>query len=72
MIDEKNLSAMEEHLHNHEVEDEASNARICHVNHVEPCRQSFAGHIGLLTALCVHSLMEGLAIGVQDSTAKVN
>lgn len=58
-------------MHKHNEEDEAANSRICHVNHIEPCRESFAGHIGLLTALCVHSMMEGLAIGVQDSTAKV-
>lgn len=41
------------------------------MNHEEPCRQSFAGHFGLLTALSIHSLLEGLAIGVQDSAAKV-
>lgn len=57
-----------------QVEDRAdaeANARICHTNHTEPCEQSSAGHAGLLFALCLHSILEGLAIGVQDSSTKV-
>lgn len=40
-------------------------------NHTEPSRQTFSGIIGMLTALSIHSLLEGLAIGVQDTTPKV-
>jgi len=47
------------------------NARICHVSHSEPCGDSLTGYAGLLCALTIHSLLEGLAIGVQDSGAKV-
>lgn len=61
----------EEHQHQHDVEDERINERICHTNHIEPCAQTLAGIIGMLTALSVHSLIEGLAIGIQDSTAAV-
>jgi zinc transporter ZupT len=51
----------------------ASNARICHTSHVEPCESSLVGgHIGLLMALSIHSFLEGLAIGVQDTGKKVN
>lgn len=52
-------------------EQEAANARICHVNHTEPCLDSFSGIGGLLIALSLHSLLEGLAIGVQESGNKV-
>lgn len=61
----------EEHQHHHDVEDELINERICHTSHVEPCRQTLAGVIGMLTALSVHSLIEGLAIGIQDTTPRV-
>lgn len=36
------------HQHQHDLEDEEVNARICHTNHVEPCAESSTGHIGLL------------------------
>lgn len=61
----------EEHQHHHDVEDERINERICHTSHTEPCNQTMAGVIGMLTALTVHSLIEGLAIGIQDNTAAV-
>jgi solute carrier family 39 (zinc transporter), member 1/2/3 len=64
-------TSCEEHQHRHDVEDENVNARICHTSHKEPCRQTLAGIIGMLTALSIHSLLEGLAIGIQDTTAKV-
>lgn len=54
-----------------DAEDEEANARICHTTHTEPCEQSSAGHAGLLLALSMHALFEGLAIGVQDSASKV-
>lgn len=58
-----------------QIEDRAdaeANARICHTNHSEPCEQSLAGHAGLLLALSLHSVLEGIAVGVQDTSAKVN
>ncbi|XP_054083627.1 zinc transporter ZIP1 isoform X2 [Zeugodacus cucurbitae] len=48
-----------------------SNARICHTSHEEPCAQSMTGTLGLFVALCLHSAIEGLAIGVQNSSRKV-
>lgn len=51
--------------------DEEANARICHTNHREPCEQSLAGHAGLLFALSLHSILEGIAVGVQDTSGKV-
>jgi zinc transporter 1/2/3 len=64
-------TSCEEHQNRHNREDESINARICHTNHVEPCRQTLAGIIGMLFALSIHSLLEGLAIGIQDTTPKV-
>uniref|UniRef100_A0A336LMG1 CSON011100 protein n=1 Tax=Culicoides sonorensis TaxID=179676 RepID=A0A336LMG1_CULSO len=51
--------------------DAEANSRICHTNHREPCEQSLAGHAGLLFALSLHSILEGIAVGVQDTSAKV-
>lgn len=68
--DEGNTSC-EEHQHRHDTEDETINARICHTSHEEPCRQTLSGIIGMLVALSIHSLLEGLAIGIQDTTPKV-
>lgn len=69
--DKAGTSTCEEHQNKHDVEDESINARICHTNHQEPCQQTIAGIIGLLTALSIHSLLEGLAIGIQDTTPRV-
>lgn len=48
-----------------------ANERICHTSHREPCAQSMTGAFGLFVALSLHSFVEGLAIGVQDSSSKV-
>jgi len=50
---------------------EDANARICHTSHMEPCAQSMTGTLGLFVALSLHSAIEGLAIGVQNSSTKV-
>ncbi|XP_030565756.1 zinc transporter ZIP1-like [Drosophila novamexicana] len=50
---------------------EDANARICHTSHTEPCAQSMTGTLGLFVALSLHSAIEGLAIGVQNSASKV-
>lgn len=44
---------------------------MCHVSHTEPCNRSSSGVIGLLVALFVHSLLEGLAIGLQETVSQV-
>lgn len=48
-----------------------ANERICHTSHQEPCVQSMTGAFGLFVALSLHSFVEGMAIGVQNSSAKV-
>ncbi|XP_049871698.1 zinc transporter ZIP3 [Pectinophora gossypiella] len=50
---------------------DADNPRMCHVSHTEPCNKSSSGIIGLLCALFVHSYLEGLAIGLQESASQV-
>ncbi|XP_060650143.1 LOW QUALITY PROTEIN: zinc transporter ZIP1 [Drosophila nasuta] len=50
---------------------EDANARICHTSHTEPCAQTMTGTLGLFVALSLHSAIEGLAIGVQNSATKV-
>lgn len=37
----------------------------------QPCPSNTAGKFGLLSALSLHSFLEGLAIGVQDTSSKV-
>lgn len=44
---------------------------LCHGNHTAPCSDSNASLMGLLLALTVHSVLEGLAIGLQKLTAEV-
>ncbi|XP_013195697.1 zinc transporter ZIP3 [Amyelois transitella] len=50
---------------------DADNPRMCHVSHTEPCNKSSSGVVGLLCALFVHSFLEGLAIGLQNSASQV-
>lgn len=50
---------------------DADNPRMCHVSHTEPCNKSSSGIVGLLCALFVHSFLEGLAIGLQESATQV-
>lgn len=47
------------------------NPRICHVSHTEPCLETVTGTLGLLVGLSLHSFIEGLAIGVQDTMSAV-
>lgn len=51
--------------------DEATNTELCHVNHEIPCEQNLIGVLGLLCALSLHSFLEGLAIGVQETNNQV-
>ncbi|XP_004925441.1 zinc transporter ZIP3 [Bombyx mandarina] len=50
---------------------EVDNPQMCHVSHTAPCNRSSSGTIGLLCALFVHSLLEGLAIGLQEDGTQV-
>ncbi|XP_055375237.1 zinc transporter ZIP3 [Condylostylus longicornis] len=47
------------------------NARICYTSHDEPCAETRSGALGLVTALSIHSIIEGLAIGLQNTSAGV-
>ncbi|CAK9825386.1 Zinc transporter ZIP3 [Anthophora retusa] len=44
---------------------------LCHGNHSEPCADSNTSLMGLLLALTVHSILEGLAVGLQKATSEV-
>lgn len=44
---------------------------LCHVSHAEPCSRSNSSVIGLLSALFVHSVLEGLAIGLQENSTQI-
>ncbi|XP_075979483.1 zinc/iron regulated transporter-related protein 88E [Anticarsia gemmatalis] len=46
-------------------------SELCHVSHTEPCNRSASGVIGLLSALFVHSVLEGLAIGLQENVTQI-
>lgn len=50
---------------------DTANPRMCHVSHTAPCNKSSSGVIGLLCALFVHSVLEGLAIGLQVDASQV-
>ncbi|XP_052752177.1 zinc transporter ZIP3 [Galleria mellonella] len=50
---------------------DTGSSRMCHVSHTPPCNRSFSGVIGLLCALFVHSFLEGLAIGLQETSTQV-
>lgn len=60
--EESQRTTHEEHHNRHDVEDE---------NISEPCQQTTIGIIGMLVALSFQSLLEGLVIGIQDTTPKV-
>ncbi|GBP42261.1 Zinc transporter ZIP1 [Eumeta japonica] len=49
---------------------DAGNPRMCHVSHTPPCNKSAYGMIGLFCALFVHSVIEGLAIGLQQTSSR--
>ncbi|XP_066246554.1 zinc transporter ZIP1 [Euwallacea similis] len=47
-------------------------SQLCHVMHQEPCQATIpTTNIGLLVALSIHSLLEGLAVGLESLTSKV-
>lgn len=46
-------------------------AESCHVSHTEPCSNPQIGQWGLLIALSLHAILEGLAVGLEDKPSKV-
>uniref|UniRef100_A0A0C9R835 Slc39a1_2 protein n=1 Tax=Fopius arisanus TaxID=64838 RepID=A0A0C9R835_9HYME len=44
---------------------------LCHGPHLEPCGNSSTSHIVLSLALTIHSILEGLAIGLQKQVQEV-
>ncbi|KAF7393752.1 hypothetical protein HZH68_010571 [Vespula germanica] len=44
---------------------------LCHGSHTEPCLDTKVGPAGLLLALTIHSILEGLAIGLQKKPAEI-
>lgn len=47
-------------------------SQLCHVMHQEPCQASPPmTNVGLLVALSIHSLLEGLAVGLEGLPSKV-
>uniref|UniRef100_A0A1I8Q4B9 Uncharacterized protein n=1 Tax=Stomoxys calcitrans TaxID=35570 RepID=A0A1I8Q4B9_STOCA len=68
--DDHNHTHSHSHTLCHEQVIEEANARICHTNHAEPCSQSIST-MGLFAALSLHSAIEGIAIGVQNTPSKV-
>ncbi|KAL1491810.1 hypothetical protein ABEB36_012350 [Hypothenemus hampei] len=47
-------------------------SQLCHVMHQETCQTSTpTANLGLLVALSVHSLLEGLVVGLEDVSSKV-
>lgn len=47
-------------------------SQLCHVGHKEPCKAApTASSLGLLVALSIHALLEGLVVGLEESPSKV-
>ncbi|CAG9861027.1 unnamed protein product [Phyllotreta striolata] len=46
-------------------------SQLCHVGHQEPCQSVSTANIGLLAALSVHALIEGLVVGLETRSEKV-
>lgn len=44
----------------------------CHVSHTEPCNNPPIGQLGLLIALSLHAILEGLAVGLEQKASKVS
>lgn len=52
---------------------EESPSQLYHVMHQEPCQATTPiTNLGLLVALSIHSLLEGLAVGLEGLTSKVS
>ncbi|CAG9818383.1 unnamed protein product, partial [Phaedon cochleariae] len=50
---------------------EEAPSQLCHVGHQEPCHAAPTSNIGLLAALSVHSLLEGMVVGLESRSDKV-
>ncbi|GJQ82029.1 hypothetical protein Trydic_g6905 [Trypoxylus dichotomus] len=56
--------------HSHNVP-EFNPSQVCHIGHQEPCRTTNTSSVSLIVALTVHAILEGLAVGLEDSTSQV-
>lgn len=52
--------------------DDVPPSQLCHVGEKEPCNAVPIANLGLLLALCIHSILEGLAIGLQEAPLQVS
>ncbi|CAH0552763.1 unnamed protein product [Brassicogethes aeneus] len=48
------------------IEEDRAPSQLCHVGHQEPCHTTPTVNIGLLVALSVHALLEGLVVGLES------
>lgn len=46
-------------------------SQLCHIGHHPPCRTTNTSSLSLIVALTVHAILEGLAVGLEDSTSQV-
>lgn len=51
---------------------EEAPSQLCHVGHQEPCHAAPTANLGLLVALTVHALLEGLVVGLERKSGKVS
>ncbi|KAK9744585.1 ZIP Zinc transporter [Popillia japonica] len=45
-------------------------SQLCHIGHHPPCRTTNTSSLSLIVALTVHAILEGLAVGLEDSTSQ--
>ncbi|XP_056640666.1 protein zntD [Diorhabda sublineata] len=50
---------------------EEAPSQLCHVGHREPCNAAPTANLGLIAALSVHALLEGLVVGLETKPEKV-
>ncbi|CAH1281792.1 unnamed protein product [Diabrotica balteata] len=46
-------------------------SQLCHVGHQEPCHNAPTANFGLIVALSIHELLEGLVVGLETKPEKV-
>ncbi|KAI4460020.1 b-lymphocyte antigen-related [Holotrichia oblita] len=57
-------------LHTHNITSH-NPSQLCHIGHHAPCRTTNTSSLSLIVALTVHAILEGLAVGLEDSTSQV-
>ncbi|XP_017777781.1 PREDICTED: zinc transporter ZIP3 [Nicrophorus vespilloides] len=59
------------HHHHHHNEHQQQPSQLCHIGHEEPCQNTPVNCFGLLAALSIHAVLEGLAVGLEVSPSQV-